>query len=77
VRFKRGEYAEALPVLGRAADRAPDSKEIRYHLGMAELHAGQPDRARADLESAVAGAAKFFGSDEARTTLASLKSSSG
>ena len=77
VRFKRGEYAEALPVLGRAADRAPDSKEIRYHLGMAELHAGQPDRARADLESAVSGSAKFFGSDEARMTLASLKSSSG
>jgi tetratricopeptide (TPR) repeat protein len=77
VRFKRGEYTEALPVLDRAADRAPDSKEIRYHLGMAELHAGQTDRARANLETAVSGSAKFFGADEARVTLASLKSSAG
>jgi tetratricopeptide (TPR) repeat protein len=77
VRFKRGEYAEALPVLGRAVDHAPDSKEIRYHLGMAELHAGETDRARADLETALSGSAKFFGADEARTTLASIKSSAG
>jgi tetratricopeptide (TPR) repeat protein len=73
VHFKRGEYADALPLLGRAADRAPNSKEIRYHLGMAELHAGQTDRARSDLETAVSGSARFFGADEARTTLASLK----
>jgi Flp pilus assembly protein TadD len=77
VRFKRGEYSEALPVLGRAVDRAPNSKEIRYHLGMAELHAGQTERARSDLESALSGSAKFFGADEARTTLASLKSAAG
>jgi tetratricopeptide (TPR) repeat protein len=74
VHVKRGEYAEALPVLGRAIDRAPDSKEIRYHLGMAELYSGQMDRARADLETALSGSGKFFGSDEARSTLASLKS---
>ena len=77
VHFKRGEYADALPLLGRAADRAPNSKEIRYHLGMAELHAGQTDRARSDLETAVSGSARFLGADEARTTLASLKGSSG
>lgn len=73
VHFKRGEYAEALPVLGRAADRVPNSQEIHYHLGMAELHAGQTDRARADLETAVSGSARYIGVDEARTTLASLK----
>jgi tetratricopeptide (TPR) repeat protein len=74
VHVKRGEYGEALPVLGRAVDRAPKSSEIRYHLGMAELYLGQTDRARADLEAALAGSAKFYGSDEARSTLASLKS---
>jgi tetratricopeptide (TPR) repeat protein len=74
VHVKRGEYAEALPVLGRAIDRAPGSSEIRYHLGMAELHLGHTERARADLEAALAGSAKFYGSDEARSTLASLKS---
>jgi tetratricopeptide (TPR) repeat protein len=77
VRFKRGEYADALPVLQRAAQRAPDSKIIRYHLGMAELHQGEVARARSDLETALSGAAKFAGADEARTTLASLKDRTG
>jgi Flp pilus assembly protein TadD len=77
VHFKRGEYAEALPVLGRAIDKVPDSKQIRFHLAMAELHAGQTDRARSDLETALSGTAKFMGSDEARATLASLKDRAG
>ena len=77
VHFKRGEFAEAVPVLARAADRSPASKEIRYHLGMAELRAGQTDRARTDLEAAVEGAPKYFGSDEARTALATLKGRAG
>ena len=76
VHFKQGEYAEALPVLGRAAI-ALELKEIHYHLGMAELHAGQTDRARTDLEAAVSGSAKFPGAEEARVTLASLRSNAG
>ncbi|HEY4209981.1 MAG TPA: tetratricopeptide repeat protein [Steroidobacteraceae bacterium] len=77
VLFKRGEYTEALPVLEQAAQRSPQSKEIRYHAAMAELRAGQRDRARTNLEAALAGEAKFVGSDEARSTLAALKGSSG
>jgi len=77
VHLKRSEYTEALSILERAASLAPDSKEIRYHLGMAELRLGQTDRARSDLETALSGAAKFFGADDARTALASLKSRSG
>ena len=73
VHIKRGEYADALPVLERAIVREPKSSEIRYHLGMAELYLGHTERARADLEAALAGSAKFYGSDEARSTLASLK----
>lgn len=72
VHFKRAEYTDALAVLQRAIDRTPDAKEIRYHLGMVELSLGQTDRARSDLETAVSGSAKFVGSDEARTILASL-----
>jgi tetratricopeptide (TPR) repeat protein len=74
VHFKRAEYAEALPPLERAVERAPGSHVIHYHLGMAELQAGRTDRARAELQTAVSGAAKFQGLDEARTALASLKS---
>jgi Flp pilus assembly protein TadD len=74
VHFKRGEYAQALPSLERASERAPDLNEIRYHLGMTELSLGHTARARADLESALAGSGSFVGSDQARTTLAALKS---
>jgi tetratricopeptide (TPR) repeat protein len=77
VRFKRGEYQDAVTELQRAAERAPDSKEIRYHLGMAELETGQLARARTDLEEALSGAASFAGADEARQKLASLKTNSG
>lgn len=77
VHFKRGEYSQALPELERAVASAPNSKEIHYHLAMVELHSGQTDRARAELETALAGAAHFSGSDEARTTLASLKQNAG
>jgi len=77
VRFQRGEYAEALPVLERALERKPESEEIRYHAAMAELHAGQRERARDNLQSALSGSGKFVGSDQARAVLASLKDSRG
>jgi tetratricopeptide (TPR) repeat protein len=73
VHFKRAENSEALPMLQRAVDRSPDSKEIRYHLAMAELRAGLTDRAREDLQTALSGTARFSGSDEARAQLAALK----
>jgi tetratricopeptide (TPR) repeat protein len=77
VHFKRAEYADALPALERAAERAPGSPVIHYHLGMAELQAGRTERARAELQTAVSGSASFQGADEARITLASLKSRTG
>jgi Flp pilus assembly protein TadD len=40
VQFKRGEYSQALPVLQHAVELLPDSHEIHYHLGMAELRSG-------------------------------------
>ncbi|HUN74192.1 MAG TPA: tetratricopeptide repeat protein [Steroidobacteraceae bacterium] len=77
VHFKRAEYAEALPVLQRAVERQPDSREFRYHLGMAELHSGNSADARRDLQSALAGSARFAGADDARAALAALGKSSG
>jgi tetratricopeptide (TPR) repeat protein len=73
VRFKRGEIQEALPVLEQAATRAPGEGVIRYHLAMAELRAGQRERARANLEAALSGSPDFTGVEEARSALASLK----
>ena len=77
VHFKRGEIQDAIPVVQRALTRAPDSKIIHYHLGMAELQSGQTASARANLETAVSGAANFAGVDEARTVLADLKRGGG
>ncbi len=52
VHFKRAEYTQALAVLERAAQRSPNSREVRYHLGMVELHQGLKERARGNLEAA-------------------------
>jgi Flp pilus assembly protein TadD len=73
VSFKRGEYQAALSALERAAERAPQSSVIRFHLAMTQLQLGQRDRARTNLESALNGADSFQGVDEARVALASLK----
>jgi tetratricopeptide (TPR) repeat protein len=77
VRFKRGEFRDALPFLERASAKSPDSKLIWYHLAMAELRLGMKDRARAHLESALEGAGTFSGSEDARTALATLTARSG
>ena len=76
VRFKRGEFNQALPVLERAAAESPDSRVVRFHLGMALYKSGQRDQAITNLEKALDGDAKFHGADEARSVLASLKGGS-
>jgi tetratricopeptide (TPR) repeat protein len=73
VRFKRGEFKDALPTLQRAVERAPRSNVIRFHLAMAELQMGMREQARSNLETALTGAAEFQGMNEARVALASLK----
>ncbi len=77
VMFKLGQLGEALPVLERAAKRAPDSKVIRYHLAMAQLKSGQREAARTNLRRALEGAPNFSGRDEARSTLAQLGNTAG
>jgi len=76
VHFKRGELELALPQLEKALARAPESNVVRYHLGMAELQAGQRDQARVNLQRAIEGA-RFTGIDEARSALARLGARSG
>jgi len=73
VLFKRGEVLAALSALQKASAEDPDSKVILYHLGMAQLKAGQPEKALASLEAALAGGASFAGTDEARLALTQLK----
>lgn len=77
VRLRRGELSEALPALEKAAQEAPASTPILYHLGMAYLRAGQHAKARMSLESALAGGSSFSGAQEARLALAQLKGATG
>jgi len=77
VMLKRGDLPEALAALQRASAEAPSSRVILYHLGMAQLRAGQSDKARVSLEAALAGGEPFSGTEDARLALAQLKGRSG
>jgi tetratricopeptide (TPR) repeat protein len=72
VRFKRGDVQNALPVLERAAQQAPASSVVRFHLAMAQLKAGQRDKAKNNLQKALDGGAQFAGREEARLALSQL-----
>ena len=71
--YARGKYAEAVPVLAAAVKKASEAQVLQYHLGMAQLKAGDRSAARASLELAVKGDARYPGVEEARAALANLK----
>jgi len=77
VMFKRGDVSEALSELQKASSAAPGARVILYHLGMAQLKAGLPEKARTSLEAALAGGASFSGTEEARLALVRLKARTG
>ena len=77
VRFKNGENADALALLERAVGRDPGSPVFRFHLAMAQIEAGEHDKARDNLEAALKDGGKFTGSDEARAALESLNRRAG
>lgn len=74
VLYRRGQIAEALAVLERAKQIAPDAQVVRYHLGMAQLKSGQNAQARENLQAALQNKRVFAGVDEARAALASISS---
>jgi tetratricopeptide (TPR) repeat protein len=75
VKFKSGQFNEAIPPLQRAADNAPESPEMRYQLAMAQYKAGKREDAKKNLEAALARGVKFAGMDDARATLDELRRS--
>jgi tetratricopeptide (TPR) repeat protein len=72
VLYKRGEAAAAVAALQIALAKASDSPVSLYHLGMAEVLAGQPDAARDSLTRSLQSGKKFPGMDEAKATLDKL-----
>jgi tetratricopeptide (TPR) repeat protein len=71
VHFKRGEYDLAVEALEAAVAARPDSASVRYRLALALDKAGQSERAREMLRSALAAGA-FPEADDARRELARL-----
>jgi tetratricopeptide (TPR) repeat protein len=72
VLYRRGQYAEALTVLQRANQIAPQAQVLRFHLGMAQFKSGQSAQARENLQAALQSKSAFAGADEARAALASI-----
>lgn len=72
VRFKTGDYLQALTVLEEASRGAPSSALVRYHLGMAQLRTGDVEDGRLNIQRAVDSRRPFVGVADAKATLASL-----
>jgi tetratricopeptide (TPR) repeat protein len=53
VMFRRGEYAQALPLLQDCVKKVPDSAQFHYHLGMVLVADGQKSEGRAQLQAAL------------------------
>jgi predicted Zn-dependent protease len=67
-----GRRAEALPLLERAAEQAPQSPQTRYHHAAALAQAGRTAAARDLLQDVLLDPADFEGRSEAQALLASL-----
>jgi Flp pilus assembly protein TadD len=74
VRYRQGQYGEAVSYLRRASQSDPDNPLMHYHLGMALLASGDSEQARGELEKALASERPFPGKDAAREALESLRS---
>lgn len=74
-KYKNGDFQGAVNLLRDAAASGTDSATVRYHLGMAQLRAGDKAGARESLQAALDHGKPFFGIDEARSTLDQLKQS--
>jgi len=51
--YKRGNYADAMPLLQECVQTSPDSAEFCYHLGMTLLATGQKAKGKQELEGAL------------------------
>jgi len=74
VMYKHGDAATAVKALREALAKVPQSPVSLYHLGMAQVLAGQDGAARDNLQKSLQSGQKFAGMDEARTTLNKLAS---
>jgi tetratricopeptide (TPR) repeat protein len=72
VRYKEGDATAAVVALRGVVAKAPESPIGLYHLGMAQILAGQSDGARENLGHALRSGRPFPGMDEAKVALERL-----
>jgi tetratricopeptide (TPR) repeat protein len=72
VLYKRGEANGAVAALQSASSKAPNQPVLWYHLGMAQLLAGQTEAARDSLTRCLKSGASFSGIQEAKAALDKL-----
>lgn len=70
--LEKGDTARALPLLQKAAEKAPASPEIRYHLGVALNKSGDKQGARREIDKALAQNTPFNDIEAARALLKTL-----
>jgi predicted Zn-dependent protease len=70
--LKSGQAPEAVAVLAKAHELAPDDPQQLYRLAVAQDEAGNRDAARQNLQAALAMPASFRDVEQARTLLGSL-----
>jgi cellulose synthase operon protein C len=73
VYVKKDLPSQAVPLLRECVDKAPENPSYRYHLGMAQVRAGDLVNGKRSLEQALKLNSTFDGADEARKTLATLQ----
>jgi putative PEP-CTERM system TPR-repeat lipoprotein len=68
----QGKLLEGLPVLTKAVSLAGNNPEIRFHLALALVKAGDTVRARSELKTALASGTTFSQIEEARELMRKL-----
>lgn len=77
VRYRQGQFGEAVSYLRRASSAAPDNPLMHYHLGMALLASGDSQQGRAELERALSSQQPFPGKNAAQQALDALPRNPG
>jgi tetratricopeptide (TPR) repeat protein len=67
--YRKGLYTHAVSSFEEAIGHNPDNPIYHYHLGLAQLKAGDGERGRASLRRALKLKPDFPGSDDARRAL--------
>jgi tetratricopeptide (TPR) repeat protein len=70
VMYKRGNYANAVPLLQECVQKSPDSAQFHYHFGMTLLASGQKAKGKEQLEAALRLNLNSANTQQARQALA-------